>query len=61
MNKVVEKEKKPALEDGTELFKEALPSDSEIAEVVIDKLVALGDTRDEAEAKLVKWNRSHGI
>lgn len=58
---MVEKEKKPKLEDGTDLFKEALPSDAEIAEVVLDKLEALGDTRDEAEAKLVKWNREHGI
>lgn len=55
------KEKKPEIEDRTELFKEALPSDAGISEVVMDKLVALGDTRDEAEAKLVKWNRMHGI
>lgn len=45
----------------TELFKKELPSDAEISDVVINKLVELGDTREEAEIKLVKWNREHGI
>lgn len=58
---MAEKERRTRFVDRARLFEEEFPSDAEIGEVVMDKLMELGDSRDEAEAKLVKWNREHGI
>jgi hypothetical protein len=56
-----EKVKKPEAKMKGKLFENEFPSDAEIGEVVIDRLEELGYSREEAEARLVKWNREHGI